>query len=75
MIEAEKEIVIFSPKLFQDKVDRFIRVIKPRQEAGVKIAENDESHYAVIDEVLVWHGGINLLGKEDASELLLMAYK
>ena len=122
LIEAEKEIVIFSPKLRQDKVGRFIRVIKPRQEAGVKItviteepenslfenalvaqllieemkkigihvkiAENDEAHYAVIDEVLVWHGGINLLGKEDAwdnlirvkdrkaaSELLLMAYK
>lgn len=122
LIEAEEEIVISSPKLRKDKVDRFIRIVKSRQEAGVNITviteepennlyentlvsyllidemknvginvktvKNDEEHYAVIDGLLVWHGGMNLLGKEDAwdnlirvkdskaaSELLIMAHE
>ena len=122
LVEAEKEIVISSPKLRKDKVERFIRIVKPRQEAGVNITviteepennlyentlvtyllidemrnvginvktvKNDEEHYAVIDSLLVWHGGMNLLGKEDAwdnlirvkdskaaSELLIMAHE
>lgn len=122
LIEAEKEIVISSPKLRKDKVERFIRIVKSRQEAGVNITviteepentlyentlvtyllidemrkvginvktvKNDEEHYAVIDGLLVWHGGMNLLGKEDAwdnlirvkdskaaSELLIMAHE
>ena len=53
----------------------------------VKTVKDVEEHYAVIDGVLVWHGGMNLLGKEDAwdnlirvkdrnaaSELLIMAH-
>lgn len=28
-------------------------------------------HYAVIDKKLVWHGGMNLLGKEDAYDNLI----
>ena len=122
LIQAEKEIVISSPKLRKDKVDRFIRIVKSRQEAGVNITvitdepennlydnilvtyllidemknvginvkavENNEEHYAVMDGLLVWHGGMNLLGKEDAwdnlirvkdsraaSELLIMAHE
>lgn len=122
LVEAEKEIVISSPKLRKDKVERFIRIVKSRQEAGVNITviteepennlyentlvtyllidemsnvginvktvRNNEEHYAVIDELLVWHGGMNLLGKEDAwdnlirvkdskaaSELLIMAHE
>ena len=122
LIEAEKEVVISSPKLRKDKVERFIRIVKSRQEAGVKImviteepennlyentlvtyllidemrkvginvntVKNNEEHYAVIDGLLVWHGGMNLLGKEDvwdnlirvkdskaASELLIMAHE
>ena len=122
LIQSEKEIVISSPKLRKDKVDRFIRIVKSRQEVGVNITviteepennlyentlvsyllidemknvginvktvKNDEEHYAVIDGLLVWHGGMNLLGKEDAwdnlirvkdskaaSELLIMAYE
>lgn len=120
LVQAEKEIVISSPKLRKDKVERFIDLVKARQEAGVnvtvitqepennlyenplvtyllidemkkvgihvKTVKNDEAHYAVIDGLLVWHGGMNLLGKEDAwdnlirvkdskaaSELLIMA--
>lgn len=122
LIEAENEIVISSPRLRKDKVDRFIRIVKSRQEAGVNITviteepennlyentlvtyllidemsnvginvktvKNNEEHYAVIDGLLVWHGGMNLLGKEDAwdnlirvkdskaaSELLIMAHE
>ena len=103
-------------------MDRFIRIVKSRQEAGVNITiiteeaenslyentmvtyllidemrnvginvkavKNNEEHYAVIDGLLVWHGGMNLLGKEDAwdnlirvkdskaaSELLIMAHE
>lgn len=28
-------------------------------------------HFAVIDGSLVWHGGMNLLGKEDARDNLI----
>ena len=55
---------------------------------NVNTVKNNEEHYAVIDGLLVWHGGMNLLGKEDvwdnlirvkdskaASELLIMAHE
>jgi len=103
--EAEKEIVISSPKITREKIKRFIYLMKPRQEMGVKvtvITKNPEStsygnpaflhtlitqmkdagihvkitgdeteHFAVIDHSLVWHGGMNLLGKEDAWDNLI----
>ena len=28
-------------------------------------------HFAVIDQALVWHGGMNLLGKEDVWDNLI----
>lgn len=104
LMEAEKEIVISSPHLTQEKVNRFIYLMKARQEAGIKITvltENPENavygnaaffyalieqmkaagvnvktaeeteHFAVIDQLLVWHGGMNLLGKEDAWDNLI----
>lgn len=104
LMEAEKEIVISSPHLVQEKVNRFIYLMKARQEAGIKITvltENPENavygnaafsyalieqmkaagvnvktaeeteHFAVIDQLLVWHGGMNLLGKEDAWDNLI----
>lgn len=122
MVEAEHEIIIASPNLRRQKVDRMLSLLKPRQEAGVKVTViaqepdcllagdpsviygmvedmkkagitvvligSENEHYAVIDKKLVWHGGVNLLGKEDvwdnlirvesskaASELLEMSYK
>ena len=94
--------MISSPSLISEKVDRLIRLVKPRQEAGVnvtvitdvpennafgnaeylyvlirqmqsvgirvRLAEEEARCFAVIDRVLVWHGGVNLLGKEDAWE-------
>jgi superfamily II DNA or RNA helicase len=105
LIEAEKQIMVSSPELTKDKVDRFIYLVQSRQEAGCKVAvitmepqnssyghseycqglietmrENgiqvivqDEvaEHFAVIDGELVWHGGMNLLGKEDAWDNLM----
>ena len=105
LVEAEKSIVVSSPELVRDKVDRFLYLVKSRQEAGCEVtvitleAENsrygnslftgdmirdmqkeginvvvrDEviEHFAVIDDALVWHGGMNLLGKEDAWDNLM----
>ena len=105
LIEAEKEIVIASPGLRRRKVDRMLFLLKPRQEAGVKVTvitqhpdfarfgnpaeiqdllsqmkcagvdvvltEEENEHYAVIDHKLVWHGGMNLLGREDAWDNLI----
>ncbi len=40
---------------------------------GINVVVGDEviEHFAVIDDVLVWHGGMNLLGKEDAWDNLM----
>lgn len=122
LVEAEKEIVISSPRITREKILRFISIVKSRQETGVKItviienpelamfgnaaflytlidqmkevgirveiSEQETEHFAVIDNSLVWHGGMNLLGKEDvwdnlirvkdekaAAELLTMAFE
>ena len=105
LVEAESEIVISSPGITKQKVDRLIYLLKSRQEAGVKItvitmnpetalygnadflhtlikemmsagifvktSDDEMEHYAVIDGSLVWHGGVNLLGKEDAHDNLI----
>lgn len=105
LIEAEKEIIISSPLLREDKVSKIIELLKPRQEAGVevtvitqspdevgygdiidiyymhdemrragfyvRIKENENEHFAVIDRHIVWHGGMNLLGKADAWDNLI----
>lgn len=105
LIEAETEIVIASPGLRRRKVERMLFLLKPRQEAGVKVTvitqhpdavrfgdpseiqdmllqmrqagvevvltDEENEHYAVIDHKLVWHGGMNLLGREDAWDNLI----
>jgi len=105
LAEAEEMIVVSSPDLRAEKVERFIRMVKDRQERGVHVtvitmnpedamfgntsvlrelvhememvgirvvlqAEVDE-HFAVIDNLIVWHGGMNLLGKADAWDNLM----
>ena len=37
----------------------------------VRTTAGDTEHYAVIDRHLVWHGGMNLLGKADAWDNLI----
>ena len=105
LIEANDRIIISSPDIEIRKIDRFLSVIKKRQEAGVKVTvitthpdevrfgnaffysslistltaagvdvvERDEigEHFAVIDDNVVWHGGMNLLGRDDAWDNLM----
>lgn len=105
LVEAEKTIVISSPNISQDKIERFLYLIKERQEEGVKVTvittdpeeiiygNSDicyeliremeqiginvitktevEERFAVIDDELVWHGGMNLLGKVDVWDNLM----
>ena len=105
LVESEKSIVVSSPELIHSKINRFVFLLKPRQEAGVKVTvittdteqslfesadyrremieelqdngvnvivrEDVPEHFAVIDDELVWHGGMNLLGKEDVWDNLM----
>lgn len=105
IVEAEKMVVISSPDIRQDKIERFLFLMKGRQEAGVKVTiittdpeeivygSSDVCHelirtmqlvgmnvvtkteveerFAVIDDELVWHGGMNLLGKVDVWDNLM----
>ena len=105
LVEANQEIVIASPGIRRNKVERLIRLVKARQEAGVsvtvitmkpesqgfedtielhilieemkkngimvRLTAEDTEHYAVIDRYLIWHGGMNLLGKADAWDNLI----
>ena len=43
------------------------RLIEIMQEKGIHVIAREEvaEHFAVLDDELVWHGGMNLLGKED----------
>ena len=43
------------------------------RESGIHviIKEEVEEHFAVLDDELVWHGGMNLLGKEDVWDNLM----
>lgn len=105
IVEAEKMVMISSPDIRQDKIERFLFLMKGRQEAGVKatvittdpeevvygssdvchelirmmrqvginvvIKQEVEERFAIIDDELVWHGGMNLLGKEDVWDNLM----
>jgi hypothetical protein len=105
LVESEKRIIISSPMIEQDKINRFLYIIKSRQESGCKVTvittnpetcpyssddyiysmikqmnevgvnviikDEIDEHFAIIDEDLVWHGGMNLLGKEDVWDNLM----
>ena len=105
LVEANAEIVIASPGLTRNKVERLVFLVKARQEAGVtvtvitlnpeiegfestieryllidemkrsgiyvRLTDEESECYAVIDRKLVWHGGMNLLGKADAWDNLI----
>lgn len=48
-------------------------LLKEMEESGIYVIVRDEveEHFAVIDDELVWHGGMNLLGREDAWDNLM----
>ena len=48
-------------------------MIRQMEYAGIHVILKEEvdEHFAIIDDELVWHGGMNLLGKEDAWDNLM----
>ena len=48
-------------------------MINQMKASGIQVVIKDEvdEHFAVMDEELVWHGGMNLLGKEDVWDNLI----
>jgi len=48
-------------------------LIRKLRSAGINVGftDNLNEHYAVIDKSLVWHGGMNLLGKADVWDNLI----
>ena len=38
---------------------------------SVIVRDEVTEHFAIIDDELVWHGGMNLLGREDAWDNLM----
>jgi superfamily II DNA or RNA helicase len=105
LVEAQKRIIISSPNITKDKVERFVYLVKDRQEmgckvtvittdpqnilygnseyyqelihfmqeSGIRVIVKDEviEHFAIVEDNLIWHGGMNLLGKQDAWDNLM----
>ena len=48
-------------------------LIQLMRKSGVEVILTDSpsEHYAIMDGKLVWHGGMNLLGREDAWDNLI----
>lgn len=57
---------------YQDAIEIMI-LIDEMQKNGifVRLTDEESEHYAVIDRSLVWHGGMNLLGKADIWDNLM----
>ena len=57
---------------YGDTIELFA-LIDEMQRSGIYVRETDGEgeHYAVIDKKLVWHGGMNLLGKADIYDNLI----
>ncbi len=105
LVEANSRIIISSPYISEDKIDRFIyitnskikarcqitvitlnpdgtlfnnvgdfyKMVKNLRDVGIEVVVKDElnEHFAVIDDDLCWHGGMNLLGKADIYDNLM----
>ena len=54
-------------------VAHYYEMVKQMEESGIHVILKDEvnEHFAIIDDELVWHGGMNLLGKEDVWDNLM----
>ena len=105
LLGARKEIVICSPGLRARKIDSVIKLLKEKQQNGVRITvltwkmdfdkfensdaraaltdelrrsgfdlrlmENINEHFTIIDKEIVWYGSMNFLGKEDVDDNLM----
>lgn len=57
---------------FEDTIELHILIEEMKRNGiMVRLTAEDKEHYAVIDRHLVWHGGMNLLGKADAWDNLI----
>lgn len=67
VITTEPEKVLYS------NVDMCYELIREMQQVAINVVaqEEVEERFAVIDDELVWHGGMNLLGKEDVWDNLM----
>ena len=66
-------ITLFPDSSRFDNVEDISYILSRIRSAGIEVAltESESEHFAVIDRKLVWHGGVNLLGKEDAWDNLI----
>lgn len=60
-------------KIIYGDVNMCYELIREMQNAAINVVKKEEieERFAVIDDELVWHGGMNLLGKEDAWDNLI----
>ena len=67
-------MITYSPDSvgYGDTIELFALIDEMRGN-GINVWETDEEceHYAVIDQKLLWHGGMNLLGKADIYDNLI----
>lgn len=64
-------VITLSPEETRtENPDVLHQLILQLREAGVTVhcTDQEDAHYAVIDHRLVWHGGIDLLGREDLAQ-------
>ena len=67
-------VITLNPEMegYENTIERYILADEMKNNGiYVRTVEDDGEHYAVIDNEIVWHGGINLLGKEDAWDNLI----
>ena len=74
VIEADRAIVISSPVLLREKVNRFIYIVRSRQEAGVKITvittnpdrvlDSSSNYYMELINTMT-NNGINVIPREE----------
>lgn len=73
-MERDCEPITTEPeKVIYGDVNMHYELIREMQNAAINVVEKEEieERFAVIDDELVWHGGMNLLGKEDAWDNLI----
>ena len=71
---VEVTVITLDPESlgFGDTIELHILVDEMKRNGiHVRLTKDEGEHYAVIDKKLVWHGGMNLLGKVEAYDNLI----
>ena len=69
-------VVTWSPDVYgYGKVDYWMQLHEEMRMAGIYVEQKEDfcEHYAVIDNEIVWYGSMNLLGKENAEDNLMLS--